>query len=119
MRTHSHSPFLEDEAAEPIGESLLKPWGWVGAFVILAVFATAQVSDIEDHHTEWGQSQALKDAQDTQARGERQQHAAQAMCSSEYGPQVLAVWIDDTTVACVNPRGRILPSSGEIAHAAR
>lgn len=121
MRTHSHSQFLEDEAAEPIGEALLKPWGWFGALVILAVIATAQVGDIEDHHAEWAQSEALKSAQDTKAQAERQQHAAQAMCTSEYGPQVLAVWIDDATVECVNPRGRVLPSSPttEVAHAGR
>lgn len=119
MRTKSNRVFSDDE--EPIGEAFLKPWAWLGALAVLAVIAVAQRHDaVEDHHAEWAKSQALEDAQAAEARAQRVARAAQEMCSSEHGPQALAVWVSADTVECVSPRGRRLShSSGlaEVSHA--
>lgn len=117
MRTNSTSQFIDD-SDEPIGESLLNPIGWLAALILLAVTATAQISDMKDNSAEWAQSSALEQAQSQEQQAERRERAAQAMCSSDYGPQVIAVWVDDKTVQCVNPRGRALSTSVfEVAHA--
>lgn len=118
MRTNSTSRFIEDDRDEPIGEALLKPSAWFAAAIVLAVTAFAQASDIDDNRAEWAKSTALQQAQEHEQQAARRELAAQALCSSEYGPQVLAVWIDSDTVECVNPRGRRL-SRAEVPHAAR
>lgn len=118
MQTDSTREFRDDD--EPIGESLFSPLGWLGAFAVLALVGAAQIADQQDHRAEWAESQALKAAQAQQEQIARSVSAAQAMCASDFGPQVLAVWVDPGTVECVGPRGqRLVSFSPEVAHASR
>ena len=87
------------------------------AIAVLAVLMPAQV---EDRRDEWAESDRGIAEQRRQAAIARRQRAAQAMCSSDLGPQVLAVWVNETTVECLNPRGRRVASfSMEDSHATR
>lgn len=111
MQTHSNNDYREQYSDEPVGESLLQPWGWFGALIILAVTAAAQVSDIEDRSSERQQYQELKLALDQQQQAERRERAAQSLCTSEYGPNSLAVWVRTNTIECVDKHGRRLSTS--------
>jgi len=79
--------------------------GWAGALLVVALVGCGQQLD---QRAEWRESQRLAAEQRAEARAERAQRAAQAMCSADFGPQVLAVWVNKTTVVCVNTRGRQL-----------
>lgn len=109
MQTNPTNEFHEDPSEEPIGESLLKPIGWIAALAIVFVTAGAQaLARIDDHSDDWATSAELKEAQARDARDHRRQLAAQALCHHEHGHQALAVWIDADTIECVNKRGKRL-----------
>jgi hypothetical protein len=108
MRSDSSSQFYENQNDEPIGESFISPSGWLIALAAVAVMATMQGLDFPDHSSEWKRSSALEQQQDDEQRAERRALAAQALCTSEHGPQALAVWTDDHTIECVSTRGKRL-----------
>jgi sensor c-di-GMP phosphodiesterase-like protein len=90
----------------------------VAAFGFLAAISFARIPAQNDNRAEWARAERLLAEQQAEAALQRRARAAQAMCSSEHGPQVLAIWVDDTTVECVNARGRRLSSTG-VMHASR
>lgn len=108
MRSDSNSQFYDDPADDPIGEALLSPFGWIAALAAVLAVGTAQFIDVADNRAEWDRSTELKHEQSDQEQAERRAQAAQVMCTSEHGPQSLAVWLSPTTIECVSPRGRRL-----------
>jgi hypothetical protein len=89
------------------------PMGWIFSILIVALLGCMQQVDRRD---EIAHAKAMEAAQKQAAKDERRQRRAQAMCSKEKGPHVLAVWVDSVTVECLNQRGRNLASYPMEAH---
>lgn len=130
MQTHQHQGTARHARSVEYGACLQRParrprsrllsWLLVIAVALAAAAAFARGVTLPNHGAEWAESSTLKAEQRAEQGAERLVRAAQAMCSADHGPQVLAVWIDDSTVECVSPRGRRLSSSqAEVLHASR
>lgn len=87
--------------------ALKSPMGWLGALVLVLLVGCSQQLDRRD---EYARAKRMEQEQKQAARDARRQRAAQDMCNSDFGPQVLAVWTDSFSVECLNRRGRRLAS---------
>lgn len=97
-------------------KAYFSPMGMLLAVLIAAVLSSC--GPMLDRRDEVASAKREELRQKQDAREDRQQRAAQAMCASDYGPHVLAVWVDSTTVKCVGQRGnRIASYSIETSHA--
>lgn len=99
---------------------LLVPLVVLTLLFTLAALAFAATAE-PDRRSDWAESKRLMAEQQARAAELRRTRAAQAMCESDHGPHVLAVWVDSTTVQCFNSRGRRLssPDVSEVLHASR
>lgn len=101
MNTNTHS------RTRDLLHAMKSPVGWLGALVLALLIGCGQQLD---GHDERKRAKRIEQEQKQAARDERRQRAAQDMCSSDFGPQVLAVWVDSFSVECLNRRGRRLAS---------
>ena len=60
---------------------------------------------VPDRSSERAQAVALERQAAAEAKADRLQRAAQAMCEDARGPQVIAVWTPDGQVECVGTHG--------------
>lgn len=76
---------------------------WLAAIaIVLAYICMAALDGPTDHSTDVAQAQAIDDAHKAEAARLRFEAAAQAMC----GPQAAWRAVDQTSVQCLNKRGR-------------
>ena len=102
--------------------TLLVPVVMLSLLIALAAIAFVSTAAEPDRRSEWAKAERLLAEQKAAAAAERRQRAAQAMCSSDHGPQVLAIWTSSGSVECVNARGRRLSLSSsrpDSIHASR
>lgn len=96
-------------------KALTDPLGVIGALLFVALIGCSQQIDRRD---ELLQVKRIDSERKAEAKKEKRERTAQAMCNSEQGPHVLAVWANNATVECLNQRGRRLASySMEVSHA--
>lgn len=87
--------------------ALRNPLSWILASLFVALIGCGQQLDRRD---EVASAKHAGQHQKQEAREARRQRAAQAMCVSDFGPHVLAVWVDGFSVECLTKRGRRLAS---------
>lgn len=81
---------------------------WAIALLLaIALGASWQLDGPEDHQADWSDSQALKELQAAEAGSARQQAAADRLCLEERGPNSMAVWLEDGSLACTTRRGLV------------
>lgn len=79
---------------------------WAGALALAALIALGTALDgPEDHQADWAASQELQALQTAEAGSARQQTAAQALCTSERGPNSEARWTAEGHLVCTTRRG--------------
>ncbi|MCY1171545.1 hypothetical protein D9M73_116590 [compost metagenome] len=79
---------------------------WFSAAVgAIAIAASCQLDDIEDHQSDWSDSAELKALQASEAGTLRREKAAQALCTKAQGPNSEAMWTADGDLVCRTRRG--------------
>lgn len=81
---------------------------WFSAAVgAIAIAASCQLDDVEDHQADWSDSAELKALQASEAGTLRREKAAQALCTKERGPNSEARWTADGDLVCTARRGAV------------
>ncbi|MEO8021108.1 hypothetical protein [Polaromonas sp.] len=77
------------------------------ALIALVLGTSHYLPGAEDHGTDWSQSDELAALQATEAGTAKRQAAAQALCTSERGPNSEARWTVDGDLVCTTRRGLV------------
>jgi hypothetical protein len=81
---------------------------WLLAMLIaLAVGLSWQLDGPDDTQAAQDQSDALTELQAAAPGSARQQAAADRLCLQERGPNSMAVWLEDGSLACTTRRGLV------------
>jgi len=88
------------------------PWALssiLGALVIALILSLAHYlgpnAEVQDNSAEWGESQSMKELQNSEAGSEKRQAAAQQVCNETRGPNSEARWLPDGSLVCTVRRG--------------
>ncbi len=109
---HGNAPLVkrpilaETQIGNQAGRARMGLINLLGGLALVAMLAIGTTLDgPEDHSTDWSSSKELKALQTAEDGSDRQQAAAQALCTKERGPNSEARWTAERHLVCTTRRG--------------